>query len=94
MSEPIIDLERIEKIAALASLRLTDAEKRQLVRQFEEILNYFKMIDEAPLPEAHDHPVDSAEHWREDEAVHSDVTPESFSPYLESGHFKVPKVIE
>jgi hypothetical protein len=32
--------------------------------------------------------------WREDVAESSGVTPESFSPYLEDRHFKVPKVIE
>lgn len=94
MSDPEIDLNQIEKIAELASLQLTNNEKDILVRQFGDILAYFKMIDEAPLPELHDHGVDSAQPWREDIAVPSEVTPESFSPHLESGHFKVPKIIE
>ena len=88
-------IEEIEKIAGLASLELTDAEKQMLARQFEDILNYFKVIDSAPLPEGiiagggNDEP-----HFREDVAVDSGVSPKDFSPYLEDGHFKVPKVIE
>ena len=88
-------IDEIQKIAGLASLALTDAEKRMLARQFEDILNYFKVIDSAPLPEGiiadsgNDGPC-----FREDVAVDSGVSPKDFSPYLEDGHFKVPKVIE
>ena len=31
---------------------------------------------------------------REDKAVKSPISPEQFSPYLEKGFFKVPKVID
>lgn len=94
MAEPIITLADIERIAELAALELTDAEKQRFVRQFEDILKYFKKIDAAPLTEVRDHPVDAAEHWRADEVRPSHARPEDFSPYLEAGHFKVPKVIE
>jgi len=94
MSNPIIDQKQIEKIAELSSLELTVEETQLFARQFADILNYFKMIDEAPQMPPHDHSVDAAEHWREDEVVESPVTAESFSPHLESGHFKVPKIIE
>ena len=94
MSEKTFSPTDIEKIAELASLELTEAEKTQFADQFQEILTYFKKIDEAPVMELHDHDVDSAGHLREDTAATSDVSPESFSWYLESGHFKVPKVIE
>ncbi len=94
MPEPLITLSEIEKIANLAALELTVEEKEQLVRQFEEILGYFKMIDAVALPDAQDHPVDAEDHMRDDVAVKSQVSPGSFSPYLESGQFKVPKVIE
>jgi len=94
MSDKIIDRAQIEKIAELASLELSDAEKEAFVGQFEDILGYFKTIDSAPLEELHDHDVDAQDHLRDDEARVSDVDPEKFSPYMESGHFKVPKVIE
>jgi aspartyl-tRNA(Asn)/glutamyl-tRNA(Gln) amidotransferase subunit C len=94
MAEPIITLQDIERIAELASLALSDEEKQRFVKQFEDILTYFKQIDAAPAPALHDHAVDEADHLRDDVARPSGVRPDEFSPYLESGHFKVPKVIE
>ncbi|MCH9045423.1 MAG: Asp-tRNA(Asn)/Glu-tRNA(Gln) amidotransferase subunit GatC [SAR324 cluster bacterium] len=94
VAEPIITLAEIEKIARLASLELTQEEKEQFVRQFEDILTYFKKLDAVQLSELQDRPAESTGHMRDDAVVKSDVVPESFSPYLESGHFKVPKVIE
>lgn len=94
MAESLITPQDIDRIAELASLELSDEEKQRFVQQFAEILAYFKKIDAAPPSEVRDHPVDSAEHWREDEARPSGVHPDDFSPYLERGHFKVPKVIE
>ena len=94
MSDPIISLQDIEKIAELASLELTGEEKQRFVKQFEDLLGYFQRIDAAPLAEVEDHPVDSASHLRPDEAEASHVALESFSRHLENGHFKVPRVIE
>jgi aspartyl-tRNA(Asn)/glutamyl-tRNA(Gln) amidotransferase subunit C len=94
MAEPIITLRDIERIAELASLELTDAEKQRFVKQFEDILTYFRKIDAAPAGELHDHAVDASDHLRDDVARPSGLHPDEFSPHLESGHFKVPKVIE
>jgi aspartyl/glutamyl-tRNA(Asn/Gln) amidotransferase C subunit len=94
MSEPNIDLADIEKIAELASLELSEGEKRQLVQQFQEILAYFRKIDAVALPERTETSAEPPAPLREDEAVPSGVSPETFSPHLENGHFKVPKVIE
>jgi aspartyl/glutamyl-tRNA(Asn/Gln) amidotransferase C subunit len=88
-------IEEIEKIAELASLELTDEEKRQFARQFEDILNYFTVIDAAPVSaETEAAPARSGPLFREDVAADSGISPKDFSPYLEAGHFKVPKVIE
>jgi aspartyl-tRNA(Asn)/glutamyl-tRNA(Gln) amidotransferase subunit C len=94
MAEPIITLQDIERIAELAALELTPEEKQRFVRQFEDILTYFKKIDAAPAGDLHDPPADPADHLRDDVARPSGVRADEFSPYLESGHFKVPKVIE
>lgn len=94
MADPIITLQDIDRIAELASLELTDAEKQRFVKQFEDILTYFKKIDEAPAGELHDHAVDAADHLRDDVVRPSGLRPDEFSPHMESGHFKVPKVIE
>ncbi len=94
-------IEEIEKIAALASLELTGEEKLAFSRQFEDILNYFKLIDSAPTGlggEARERdertPPTGGPLFREDVAVQSGVSPQDFSPYLQDGHFKVPRVIE
>ena len=94
MSDSIITRKDIDKIAELASLELNAEEKDQFVKQFEDILGYFKKIEAAPTTELQEHPVDSGTHLREDTAEDSPVSPEQFSPYLEDGFFKVPKVIE
>ena len=88
-------IEEIEKIADLASLELTAVEKEIFARQFEDILNYFKIIDSAPAsPGTYAAPARNGPLFREDVAVESGISPREFSPHLESGHFKVPKVIE
>lgn len=88
-------VEEIEKIATLARLELTGQEKETLARQFEEILNYFKIMEDAPAGNARAADFGPAGPlFREDVAVTSGVSPEDFSPHLENGHFKVPKVIE
>ena len=94
MADPLITLKDIERIADLASLELTADEKQQFVRQFGDILTYFQQIDAAPVTDVQDHAPDAADHLRDDEPRTSGVDPASFSPYLESGQFKVPKVVE
>ena len=94
MAKPIITLQDIDRIAELASLELSAEERQRFVRQFEDILTYFRKIDDAPASEVQDHTVDAADHLRDDVARPSGVSPDQFSPYLESGYFKVPKVIE
>jgi len=94
MAKPIITLQDIDRIAELASLELSAEERQRFVRQFEDILTYFKKIDDAPAGELQDHAVDAADHLRDDVARPSGVSAEQFSPYLEGGYFKVPKVIE
>lgn len=87
--------EEIGKIAELASLELTGEEKQAFAAQFEQILEYFRVIAEAPLPETEQPTSAEADpHFREDETVPSGVSPADFSPHMEQGHFKVPKVIE
>lgn len=91
----MFDLQDIEKIADLARLKLTDEEKATFVEQFQTILDYFQQIQAVPLPDSVTLDSDKIQaHLRDDHAEPSGVTPDSFSSYLESGHFKVPKVIE
>jgi aspartyl/glutamyl-tRNA(Asn/Gln) amidotransferase C subunit len=85
----------IEKIADLANLELTAEEKQTFVRQFAEILAYFRKIEAVETRGAEEAAVErQPPRYREDRAERSGISPAEFSPYLESGHFKVPKVIE
>ena len=94
MPKPIITLADIEKIGDLAALDLSQREKEDMVKQFQDILAYFRMIDQVDLPDLRDPSTDMANAWREDKVVKSGVSPDSFSDHLEDGHFKVPRVIE
>ena len=90
-------IEEIEKIAELSSLELTAEEKAMFAQQFEDILNYFKVIDSAPeaAPQgASAGATGNISRFREDRAVDSGISPREYSPHMEDGHFKVPKVIE
>ncbi|MBI4082443.1 MAG: aspartyl/glutamyl-tRNA amidotransferase subunit C [Candidatus Lambdaproteobacteria bacterium] len=85
----------IDKIALLAALELSAEEKRQFAGQFEAILAYFRKIEEVQLPETL-RPGEEEEGplFRDDVARPGSTPPESFSPHVEDGHFKVPRVIE
>jgi len=88
-------IQQVEKIAQLANLNLTEEEKRTFATQFTAILDYFAKIEQAKLPPDAELGTNAPPVvFREDVPKSSGVTPESFSPYLEDHHFKVPRVIE
>ena len=88
-------IDQIEHIARLARLDLTAEEKRQFAAQFASILDYVAMIQQVQLPpELDKDPEDQSAPLRDDVPEAAGIDPESFSPYLERHHFKVPKVIE
>ncbi len=91
----IFSLEEIEKIAELASIKLSEEEKVTFSHQLDDIVNYFNMLDAVKLTESRsEDPNQKNPHFREDRANPSGTNPKDFSPYLEDGHFKVPRVIE
>ena len=87
--------QQIEHIAKLARLELTDEEKAKFAEQFGSILDYVAIIQKVQLPPELDlESADAPALLRDDEPEVSGIKPESFSPYVENHHFKVPKVIE
>lgn len=93
--KPVFSVEEIEKIADLAKLELTQAEKEVFSGQFTEILDYFRTIESVATDDIPAYTTgDSSPHFRQDVAENSPVSPESFSEFLENDHFKVPRVIE
>ena len=85
----------VKKIARLSSLKLTEKETELFAQQFSTILEYFELLKEVEISDVS---LDDNENYlnngREDKFVKSNVSPEQFSPFLERGFFKVPKVID
>ncbi len=87
--------EDVRKIARLSALELDEEEIETFARQFTEILGYFEVLKSAPVSDELEEAVQHLpEEGREDRQVSSPVTPDQFSPYLENGFFKVPRVID
>ena len=87
--------EEVLKIARLSSLELTEKETEVFAEQFSGMIEYFELLKTAEILDVvtnvnESHLGDS----REDKMVQSRVSPEQFSPYLENGFFKVPRVID
>ena len=87
--------EEVRKIARLSSLELTEKETEVFAEQFSTILEYFELLKEVEISDvSRDAEENHLSKGREDKVVKSAVSPEQFSPYLEKGFFKVPKVID
>ena len=87
--------EEVIKIARLSSLELTEKETKVFAEQFSTILEYFELLKEVEISDVScDADENHLSNGREDKAVKSPISPEQFSPYLEKGFFKVPKVID
>jgi aspartyl-tRNA(Asn)/glutamyl-tRNA(Gln) amidotransferase subunit C len=88
----------VERVATLAQIELTDAEKQLFTRQLADILHYAEQIqalDTTGVPAtAH---VNAAQHEREDEPVPSltveDAVAAAPDAAPDAGLFRVPRVI-
>ena len=93
-----ISAEEVERVAVLARLRLTEAEKLQLTRQSDNILQYMEKLNQLDTTgvEPFTHPFATANAFRED-AVTNQPNPEALlanAPDRDGTFFKVPKIIE
>ena len=87
--------EEVRKIARLSSLDLTEKETEGFAEQFSTILEYFELLKEVEISDVNsDTDENHLSNGRKDKVIKSTVSPEQFSPYLEKGFFKVPKVID
>jgi len=85
----------VKKIAKLSSLELTDKETELFAEQFSSIMEYFELLKELEISDvSRDSDESHLNNGRDDKVVKSNVSPEQFSPYLEKGFFKVPKIID
>lgn len=93
----MITREDVEHISWLASIKIDDEEKDELVDQFNSILDYFHQLDEVDTEgiEPTYRVVDLSNIFRDDEACKSLSQDEALrnAPRLEDGYFKSPRIV-
>ena len=91
----MISVDEVKKIARLSCLELSEEETEQYANEFNTILEHFEVLKTAELGEdVEEQSIHLPGEGREDERKTSPVSPQDFSPYLENGFFKVPRVID
>ena len=87
----------VEHIGWLASIKIEDEEKDELVEQFNSILDYFHQLDEVDTDgiEPTYRVVDLSNVFREDIACQSLSQEDALrnAPRLEQGYFKSPRIV-
>ncbi len=93
----MITRDDVEHIGWLASIKIEDEEKDELVEQFNSILDYFQQLDEVDTEgvEPTYRVVDLSNVFREDGACRSLSQGEALrnAPRLEQGYFKSPRIV-
>ena len=91
----MISVDEVKKIMRLSCLELSEDETEQYTKEFNIILEHFEVLKTAELgEEVKEQSIHLPGEGREDERKTSPVSPQDFSPYLENGFFKVPRVID
>lgn len=92
-----ISQEQIEHVAWLARIELTENEKRVFTEQLNEILDYFKKIDEIDTLKIKPtfHVIDLVNVMREDKVVPSLSRKDALknTPQKEDSYIKAPKIL-
>jgi aspartyl-tRNA(Asn)/glutamyl-tRNA(Gln) amidotransferase subunit C len=93
----VVSLKEVDKIAFLARLKLSDAEKKSMTKQLNIILEYMNKLNEVDTlnVEPLSHPLDITNVYREDERKKSLPVEKALqnAPDRSGNYFKVPKVI-
>ena len=93
----MITREDVEHISWLASIKISDEEKKKFVDQFNSILDYFHQLDEVDTEgiEPTYRVVDLANVFRDDVACKSLPKEEALknAPKIENGYFKSPRIV-
>lgn len=94
----IIDEKMMDKISGLAKLKLTDEEKKEFEKDFEDILEYFKILDEVNVDgvKSSFRPIEIENSLREDipKPSLSVEDAQKFTENKKDGFFIGPKSIE
>lgn len=88
----------IDKVAALAHIKLSPEESAKLGKDLESILKYVEQLKEIPTDNVKEmsHVLDMTNVFRKDEVIPADVRDKvlKHAPATEGKFFKVPKVVE
>ena len=93
-----LDKEKVERVAHLARLELSEEEKEKFAEQLSDILDHAEKLKELDTsdvePMAHVQPVNNV--FREDEVQESLDCEEALAnaPEAEKGMFKVPQIVD
>jgi aspartyl-tRNA(Asn)/glutamyl-tRNA(Gln) amidotransferase subunit C len=91
-----ITVKQVEHVARLARIELSEEEKRLFTTQFNAILDYFKILDEAETEEVQPllNVLGMSNIWRRDETRPSLPVEEALSnaPRKERGYIKAPRI--
>ena len=91
----MISVDEVKKIARLSCLELNEEEIEQYAKEFNTIFEHFEVLKTTELGEkVEEQSIHLPGEGREDERITSPVSTQNFSPYLENGFFKVPRVID
>jgi len=97
MKKQHLSKEEVEHVAWLAHIELTDQEKALFTEQFNEILDYFKKIDEVDTTEVEptNHVLELTNIFRKDETAPSLTSEEALknAPKKENKFFKAPRIV-
>ncbi len=95
--EKLISEREVEHVAWLAKLELSKEDKKLFTKQFNEILSYFKKIDEAKIKDVQPtyHVIDLENVIRTDEKTPPLSVNEALqnAPKKERGYIKAPKIV-
>ena len=93
-----LDEKDVAKIAHLARLQVTDAEKSAVAQRLSTILEMIEQLQAAPTDgiEPMAHPMDAVQRLRTDQATETNQRDayQAIAPAVEDGLYLVPKVIE
>ena len=95
--DDMITREDVEHIGWLASIKIEDEEKDELVKHFNSILDYFHQLDEVDTDQVEPtyRVVDLDNIFREDKAFGSLTQEQALqnAPRRENGYFKSPRIV-
>ena len=92
----MVDKNTVERVAALACIGMTEAEKEQMASDLSQVFGWMDQLNEVPTPDDDAHKIDSDMYMRPDMVTDGDIREKILENAPKASHhmFEVPKVIE